>query len=119
LPSTYESFNDAIDGQIGSFLLNNGVKLSKDDVAYALIVDSVEARLASVSGKSWKVEATRVRNAGRDCEAVAVIVFYITNVMFKRIAYYSAIISPPVFEMRHTPSILWSVDVSDVNFVNF
>ena len=43
--STYESFNDAIDGQIGSFLLNNGVKLSKDDVAYALIVDTVEARI--------------------------------------------------------------------------
>lgn len=72
--SMYESFNDAIDGQIGSFLLNNGVKLSKDDVAYALIVDTVETRLASVSGKSWKVEATRVRNAGKDGEAVAVIV---------------------------------------------
>jgi len=55
-------------------LLNNGVKLSKDDVAYALIVDTVEAMLASVSAKSWKTEATRVRNAGRDCEAVAVIV---------------------------------------------
>ena len=55
-------------------MLNNGVKLSKDDVAYALIVDTVEAMLASVSAKSWKTEATRVRNAGRDCEAVAVIV---------------------------------------------
>ena len=55
-------------------MLNNGVKLSKDDVAYALIVDTVEAMLASVSAKSWKTEATRVRNAGRNCEAVAVIV---------------------------------------------
>jgi len=42
---------------------------------------------------------------------------YFTLQMFKRILYYSAIISPPVF--GHTPSIFWSVDVSDVNFVNF